>query len=226
MPHLPAAVESSLRAAFKRFADEIGFYVLFLSKMMQPGFRVTKVETEEQMIVEALAVKIYTSWEVFVADIMIDCLSCDTTQHAKDMGIDIPQHLPRGVCELMLAGTGILSLGNASDIQSVAKRRLVPAHNPFKEIDRADISKINEFQKIRNYIAHQSRLSRLSLEGIYRLKYKIEPFIAPGLFLATHIKVPESEDEAARLSIYLRAFLNAADKMKGHLLPDESIQRH
>ena len=218
---MPPAVKPLLEGAFERFLGETEFYRLFLYEIAKPDVRITQEAMEGQMILEALAVKIHTSWEVFVGDLMIDCLSCDTSQYASSMGVTIPQHPPRDVCELMLTGTGILSIGNASEVQGTAKRLLAPGYNPFKEIAKADISAINEFQIIRNYIAHHSRRARRSLEEVYLREYKIGAFIDPGLFLATLVEMHGPIDEITRLGVYLNSFSSAAEKMESYLFPEQ-----
>ena len=219
----PPSARTSIEGALALFLDEMGFYRVFLGEIVQPEIRVTQEAMEKHMLLEALAVKVHASWEVFAKDIMIDCLSCDTSEYAKSMEVDVPLQPSRDVCELMLAGTGVLSLGDASGLRSSASKQLAPAFNPFKEIGAADVRAMNEFQKIRNHIAHQSGQSRRGLNAVYR-HYKIDPSTRPGNFLATPVKIPRLTEEITRLGIYLNAFLQASQKMEGHLFPEKVPQ--
>ena len=225
MAQLSLQVKSSLESAFNRFYDELEFYGLFLGEIVKPGVSVTQEAMEERMIFEALAVKIHASWEVFIRDLMIDCLSCNISKHAKSMGVSVPQRNPsREVCEMMLTGTGTLRLGNATNVHKTAERRLVQKYNPFKEINKADVGKIDEFHAIRNYIAHQSSRAKRDLENIHR-GYKLSSFVDPGTFLATIVYAPELNGKYTRLGLYINSFSSASDKMHRYLFPHEKKPR-
>ena len=218
MAMFPPKVALSIESAFNRFRGELEFYRLFLGEIVKPGASITQEDMEERVVFEALAVKVHASWEVFIRDIMIDCLSCDTAQHAKSMGATLPSPLPRDVCELMLTGTGILSMGDASKVRDTARQRLAPQYNPFKEISDSDVTSINEFQRIRNHIAHQSRHSMRGLEKVYRA-YEIDFSVSPGDFLATFVTIHGTDERIARLGSYINSFSNASEEMYRYLFP-------
>ena len=219
MVTFPPTARSSIESGFARFLSELEFYRLFLYAIVTPEVRVTRAAMEKRMLLEALAVKVHASWEGFVRGLMVDCLSCDTAQYAQSMAVTVPEQPSRDLCELMLTGTGILRLGNASQLRGIARDLLMPAFNPFKEIGKADVSAINEFQTVRNHIAHQSRQSRRGMERVYQ-RSKLDPSLPPGDFLATSVNGHGSADTAPRLGIYLDAFLSAAETMEAHLFPE------
>ena len=218
---LPLKIRQSIENAFDRFLLELGFYRLFLSEIVKPDVRITQVDMEKQMILEALAVKIHANWEIFTGDLMVDCLSCDTTQYANSMGVEVPLHPSRDVCEFMLTGAGITSMGDIKKVRGKAKDLLDPEHNPFQEISNVDISKIDEFRLIRNCIAHQSRRAKRSVRNIYLRECKRDDFANPGDFLSTSVEMPGEADKVSMLGVYLNAFFNASEKMKAYLFPEK-----
>ena len=208
--------KSSMTATFKRFFDETGLYGLLLAKIAEPDFKVIGDSREKHKLAEALAIKTLTAWEVFIENLLIDCLNRDTSQYASHRDMRIPKHLPRDVCELLLTGVRFLDIKNTGDLKRIAKNTIVPRYNPFKEIKGRDSSKIDEFYQIRNYLAHRSRSSKHILRGIYQNRHGIGGFTEPGKFL-TGFDGTRKPEKVTRMQTYLSAFFNAAETMENYL---------
>ena len=198
-----------------RFRYEIAAYNRLASKVLEPDFGGID-SAERQHIVEALVVKICSEWEVFAESLLIDCLRKDTSEYASAKGMTLPQSLSRNICELLLTGLGFFDSKSMGDLKGTAKRILVPQYNPFKEIKPPQSEKIDEFFAIRNYIAHRSRASKLSLDRIYRNVYWMQQFVEPGKFL---LAPDDGQDpqSTTRLQVYFDAFFNAADIVDDYL---------
>lgn len=109
----------------------------------------------------------------------------------------------------MLLGLGYLDFRSIGKIKKIGHDVLVDAHNPFKRIPQSAGIKIDEFYKIRNYVAHYSSLSKRSLMKIYKEKYGMQRFREPGNFLIAQ----DRESRQIRFSNYIDAFIETAYKM-------------
>ena len=209
--------KASFKSTFRLFFLEASTYDLLIQDITNFNFQEIADAKGRQKLVEAVAFRIHVAWEVFVENLLIDCLNQDTSQYASYKAMDLPKHLRRDVCELLLTGIGFLDVKGVGDIKGVAKKVIVPQYNPFNSIDKEDASMIDEFYVIRNYLAHQSRVSRRALlNDVYKKKRKIHRFIEPGNFLIASEKKREL-GQSVRLHAYLRAFFNAAETMESYL---------
>ena len=153
------------------------------------------------------------SWEVFVEDLMVDCLNRDSTNYAAYMDLRLKKHLPRAVCRAMLTGLGYVDFRGVSDIKKTAKRILVDACNPFSAITGANTVPIDEFTKMRNYLAHYSIHARRSLLSSYRANHKLKHFREPADFL--YARSPKTG--FIRFADYVLAYAAASQEMRKKL---------
>lgn len=166
---------------------------------------------EKKEIFEAFVIKICAAWEVLIEELFVDCLHCDTSQYAKYTGTRVRKHLRRDECRQLIAGTrGYFDVKSVGDLKGEAKKFLVDQHNPFKQIPRDDVVKIDQFYVIRNYLAHYSMRSKQTLFRLYKkAPYNLTRFREPGYFLLEYDKITNQ----VRFLNYINAFFDAADQM-------------
>ena len=200
------------KAAFEvtidRFLHFMDLYIDLLNKTVaeESPFS-TKLEKIE--ILEAFVFKLCSIWEVLVEDLLIDCLNRDSRSYAAHMGLRLPRHIPRPQCKAMIVGLGYLDFRSVSDIKGKAKNILVDEFNPFAAIKKHDSDKIDEFFRIRNYLAHYSNVAQRALAKMYKNTYKLNQFRQPGDFLLSYDK----KVKGPRMQLYINSLGSAADSM-------------
>src|SRR3990170_300054 len=147
--------KGSVQLTLDNFEGWLLRYATLMNRLMLAK-RVVGTPVDKKEILEAFVFKVVALWEVFVEDLMVDCLNRDCSQYGQFMEIRISKNLPRNVCRAMLTGLRYTDFRSLSDIKDVAKKILVDAHNPFKAIPPASAELIDEFTKMRNYLAHYS----------------------------------------------------------------------
>lgn len=204
--------KSSFKDTLNRFFHRMVWYADFLKKISSAK-RVILTPTEKKETLEAFVLKVYVTWEILIQDLLVDCLNRDTSQYAKHKNIHLPRHLSRNVCENLISGLDYFNFTDTDDIIGKARKILVPQYNPFNSKDlrevKDDLKKIDEFRKIRNYLAHYSSDSKQKLLKIYKSNYSLKKFCEPGNFLSAFDK----QTKRIRFLNYTNAFFNAADKM-------------
>jgi hypothetical protein len=201
--------KASVEVTFDNFFAWMNWYMELLDKIYNAKRVISKSE-EKREIFEAFVLKIHATWEIFVEDLLVDCLNKDTTQYAEYMSIRrLRKHLPRNQCKAMVLGMGYLDFRDVSDIKGKANNILVSQHNPFALITNPALKKMNEFYCIRNYIAHYSATAKRSLWKIYKNTYKMKRFHEPGHFLMAW----DRKMKQIRFDNYIIAFLDSAIEM-------------
>ncbi len=199
--------ESLFESSFQHFLNEINLYTDLLDTVTKIPKKITPHEKQE--LYEAFVLKVQVTWELLVEDILIACLNCDTTQYAKDKAISLPKKLSRNTCKCLLSGLGFFTYQGMAHIRGIAKKNLVSKHNPFSKISRENATRIDEFLKLRNYIAHKSQKSQQSLMKIYKSAYRLKNFQKPGAFLLAH----DRQTDQVRFANYIDALNNGALEM-------------
>lgn len=198
--------KSSFEDTFQRFFYWMVWYTDFLEKVTYAR-RVISQPEEKRELFEAFVLKIHVTWEVLVEDLLIDCLNRDTSKYAQYTNRDIPKHLARDVCEALICGLGFFDIKGIGQLKGIANNIIVTKYNPFNMISGDDGKKIDEFYKIRNYLAHYSERSRQSLLKMYKSDYGLKTFREPGDFLFAFDKV----NKRIRLINYISSFFSAGD---------------
>ena len=207
---------AALQGTFRRLFSEMNVYIRLLRDISDFRFRATPAVKGRHKLVESLAIRIYVVWEIFIENLLIDCLHHDASQYASYKEMQLPKSLSRDVCELLLTGIGFLDIKGVGSLKGIANRVIVKECNPFNGIDSEDASMIDEFYIIRNYLAHQSRASKRSLsKEVYGKRHKIARFIEPGEFLAATAS-RHASSQPIRLRGYIDAFVNAANAMEAY----------
>ena len=200
--------KSSFEDTFDRFFYWINWYTDLLVKVTEDK-RVISFANEKKEIYEAFVLKICATWEIFVEELLVNCLNRDTSQYADYKAVKIPKNLSSNVCMCLITGLGFFDFKSAGDIKGIAKKILVNKFNPFPAIPKKDAARIDEFLIIRNYLAHYSAKSKQSLMCIYKKNYDFKNFREPGDFLFANDK----QTKQIRFANYIDSFLNAADEM-------------
>ena len=209
--------KSSFQKTFDRFSDETTLYRSLAADIRKSAFKVSGGRKGKHRLTEALAVKIYAAWEVFSENLLIDCLNRDTSRYAEHKGMNLSKHLSRDVCELMVTGFGYLDVKSVSFLKGLANDIIASPYNAFGQIATEDAQRIEDFCKIRNYLAHGSRKAKRALRKVYQDKHGLNKFLEPGEFLVA-LDPKAAPGKETRLAVYLDAFSNAADAMEDHLL--------
>lgn len=205
--------KASVEVTFDNFFDWMNWYMKLLDKIYNAQ-RVIAKPDEKREIFEAFVLKIHVIWEIFVEDLLVDCLNKDTSQYAEYIGIKrLRKHLPRNICKAMVLGMSYLNFRDVPDIKGKANNILVSQYNPFASITNPALKKMNEFYCIRNYIAHYSETAKRSLWKIYKNTYKMGRFREPGHFLMAW----DRKTKKIRFDNYIIAFLDSVKEMADFL---------
>jgi hypothetical protein len=200
--------KSSITVTFDYFFAWTIWYAELLNKIFRAR-SIVKSKWEKTELFEALVFKFIATWEILVDELLVDCLNYDSTQYARHMHLSLPRNIPRDQCRAMICGLTYVDFKSISDIKKIAKNILVPKHNPLTSIPKSYSDKIDEFYKIRNYLAHYSRAAERSLNNMYKQAYGLRTFRRPGDFLIAW----DNNNQQTRFGNYIDAFLGAAASM-------------
>lgn len=180
----------------------------FLVKI-QGAKNIVKSIDEKREVFEAYVFSICANWEILVENLMIDCLNKNTKRYRESTGFGIPKHCSRETCKALVLGTGYLDCKSVADIKRKAKGILIPQYNPFKEIPSKMGNKIDDFFRLRNYLAHYSEIAKRSLRRMYLKKYGLQYFETPGVFLLAE----DRKERVPRIELYILNFMDTAEIM-------------
>jgi len=204
--------KSSTEKTFDNFETWLYTYTVFLNKILNAK-RVVATKWEKEELLEAFVLRVVSVWEIFVENLIIDCLNKDTTKYGSYMDLRLPKNLPRAQCEAMLNGLAYLDFPNVGSLKSTARHVLVPTSNPFQAIPKAAERRIDEFLRMRNYLAHYSTRSRRALKDAYRRNHGLIVFREPGHFLYAS----RGKGGQPRFGDYVDSFFDAAKTMRKFL---------
>lgn len=200
--------KGDVKVTLENFELAMTWYTLFLQNILGAQ-RVVKTAREKKELLEAFVFKIVATWDIFVEDLLVDCLNRDSSAYARYMRLNLRKHLSRSECQAMVVGLGYLDFRGISDLTKVANNILTPANNPFRSIPKSAEKKIDEFFAIRNYLAHYSIPAKRRLMTIYEERYDLKNFRAPGDFLYAS----RGRDGQIRFGDYVDAFSEASRAM-------------
>ena len=203
--------KASFKESLQPFFEKLEWYKDFLAKIANLK---SLEQSEKKDIFESTALQLYVRWECLTEALFIDCLNRDTSQYAEFHDIQLPSHSTRAQCEAFVCGLGFFDSKGFSGLLKIAKQNLTVQYNPFKHskskiLIQEDLKKIEEFYFIRNYLAHRSRKSKLTLKRNVYDRYELRRFVEPGSYLLAK----DRKTNQPRLMIYREAFFTAADEM-------------
>lgn len=170
---------------------------------------------EASEIIEAFTIKTICDWEWYVEKIICECLKDDTRQLSKHLDLDLPKSITIDECIGYLNGLGYFDLKDVDHLKSIAKNILIDSKNPFKNINTEAKKYINDFYKLRNYVAHRSKKSKKALIKIYQ-NYNQKDFIEVGDFL---LRKSNSNDKKIRFQDFGGSFWLASFNILEFLYP-------
>lgn len=200
------------KPSFEPTLDSFYDYMLwdiFLLEKIERAKHTVKYRDEKRSIFEAFVLRICANWEILVEDLFIDCFSKDTSMFRSFTGFKIDRHINRETCKAIILGTQYFDFKSIDDLKKQAKQTIIPQCNPFKGIPKLNGSKIDEFFKIRNYLAHYSDAARRSLDKVYKRQYGLRRFVEPGAFLLARDK----KENLSRMGVYINNFTDTANLM-------------
>jgi len=192
--------KSSFDVTLGQFYLDMAWDIDFLVKI-ENARQVVRTKREKRDVFEAYVFRICAYWEELVETLFIDCLNRDTSKYKETTGFRIPKDLSREICTAAVLGTGYFDWKSIDNLKRMAKDMLVPKFNPFKEIPKPRGDKVDEFFRIRNYLAHRSDKARRSLKKVYD-KYGFKTFRQPGEFLSAEDK----KNKIPRMGVYINNF--------------------
>jgi hypothetical protein len=204
--------KGSVAKTFDHFESWLYLYVVFVNKILTAK-RVVATKWGKQEFLEAFVLRVVSVWEIFVEDLMVDCLNKDATKYASYMDLHLPKNMPRAQCKAMLNGLWYLDFPNVASLKSTAKNVLVHTCNPFQAIPKPAARRIDEFLRMRNYLAHYSTRARRALKDAYRRNHGLIRFREPGDFLLAS----RGRGGQVRFGDYVDAFSDTAKAMRKFL---------
>lgn len=202
----------SLEKIFSDFLAEIGWYNVFIERAMLAR-HIVATQREKYEVLEAFVLKVHAAWSVFAENLFVGCLNRDASNYAGYFGLELPRNISKDQCRAMLQGLSYLNLRSVSEMKTWAKRILVPRYNPFGKISSRVDNLVEDFNTIRDCIAHRSASSRRKLDRMYRNRYRLRKCPTPGDFLFT----TDRRTHQARFANYMNAFEHATVAMALHL---------
>jgi hypothetical protein len=200
--------KGDVKVTLENFGVTMAWYIRFLQKILHAR-RVVSTDREKKELFEAFVFQIVATWDIFVEDLLVDCLNRDSSAYARYMGLNLKKHLSRSECLAMVVGLDYLDFRGISDLKKVARNILTPGNNPFRLIPKSAEKKIDELFAIRNYLAHHSIPAKRRLMTIYKERYKLKSFRTPGDFLYA----ARGKDGQIRFGDYVDAFSEASRAM-------------
>jgi hypothetical protein len=188
-------------------------YDIDLLMKIETAKAVVKHKVDKRSIFEAFVFRICAYWEVLVEDLLIDCLNHDTSRYSEFTGFKLPKNISRETCKAVIIGIGYTDFKSVGQLKKMSKQMLVPEWNPFTTITASSVRKIDEFFKLRNYLAHYSDSARRALLDVYHNTYNMHKFVEPGIFLLAR----DRQEDMPRMGVYINHFKAVVNKMAEYL---------
>lgn len=166
---------------------------------------------------EAFLVKHMADWETFTLNILSYCVAIDTSKISEHLDLELPKKLSFDNAVAIINGLSYLSITSSSELKGLARKILSEKSNPYEQFTTKFLKTIDETYTLRNYIAHKSKKSKLSLQKMYKDRYQIDTFIEPGDFLSQTLK--NDIGEYPRSHQYYGNFMMIATMIWRHLDP-------
>lgn len=197
--------KADLKHNHESFDEALARYRAFMERVVDAQ-RVIRTNTEKQDVAESVLLRLCAHWERFVDEHLVDCVNVDHSQLNEFLGVTIPRHPSRNVCQAILFGGKYRDFRSFRELKGFTKKVLPNVSNPFLRVTKANSKKIDEVFMIRNYLAHYSSAARRALDRLYKNVYNLQRFQEPGRFLLAN--------NGRRLWSYFDAFEGASTNMK------------
>lgn len=154
-----------------------GIDIIFNKELMEFG------NTEKNILIESLLLRGCAHWESFIETEIIYLINLNSENFKSYMELASNTKLNLKLIRAILYGDRYLDFHDIAKNKSYFSKILYEKYNPFSEIKKEQVDKINITYAIRNYISHQSNFSKKKLSRIYKKHYKYMVFQEPGRFL-------------------------------------------
>ena len=172
--------KASIRLNHVQFETKVENLWRFAKRLL----RHNGLKTAEQgLCLEGFTLLLASYWEELVNDDFVDALNRDTQQYATEVGLSLPRNLPRDVCFGLLVGHGYLDFRSVNDILQKSRKLIVEVNNPFLHIPMASRKPIDNFFKLRNYLAHRSKKASKAYARMLAQEYQYTRTVSPENFL-------------------------------------------
>jgi len=198
------------KTAHDYFEGTLRWWSDYLDEVLESDRLVTHT-AERHEILDTSVLRLSALWEMLVHRDLLSCVNRDSSALSKSLGLRLPKHLSRDLCEGVLFGTRYLDFRSVRDLQLFAKRHLTARCNVFAHIPRGAVDQIDNFFVIRNLVSHYSSFAERSYDRMLKTEYGFERGRAPGDFLIARENKP---GRPRRIFRFLDAFRSASQAMR------------
>jgi hypothetical protein len=198
------------KTAHDYFEGTLRWWSDYLNEVLDSNTLVTHA-AERHEILDTSVLRLSALWEMLVHRDLLSCVNRDSSALAKSLGLRLPKHLSRDLCEGVLFGTRYLDLRSVREVQLFAKRHLTARCNVFAHIPSGAAKQIDNFFVIRNLVSHYSSFAERSYLRMLKTEYGFERGRAPGDFLMARENRPRRQ---RRIFRFLDAFTSASHFMR------------
>ncbi len=200
------------KISFKRAHDYFEGVLGWWRKLLTDVVGTTRIVSgERHEFLDTSVLRISAMWEMLVQEDLVCCLNRDSSAYAKTVGLTLPKHLSRDMCEAVLFGSRYLDFRSTNDLRTFAKRHLTTKYNVFAHIPTAAAQQIDDFLVIRNLVSHYSSFAQRSYDRMLVARYDFKRGRAPAEFLIARDSKPGRERRVFR---FLSAFESASKSMR------------
>jgi len=122
--------KADLRKNHESFDEAVSRYRKFTEKILSAQ-RVIRTALEKRDLAESVILRLIAHWEKFVDEQLTDCVNVDHSRMPDFLGVTIPRHPSRGLCEAILFGGGYRDFYSFGDLKGFSKKVLPDESNPF-----------------------------------------------------------------------------------------------
>jgi hypothetical protein len=198
------------KTAHDYFEGSLRWWSTFLTEVLDSNTLVTHA-AERHEILDTSVLRLSALWEMLVHRDLVSCVNRDSSALAKSLGLRLPKHLSRDLCEGVLFGTRYLDFRSVRELQQFAKRHLTTRANLFTHIPPGASQHIDSFFIIRNLVSHYSSFAERSYVRMLKTEYGFERSRAPGDFLMARENKP---GRPRRIFRFIDAFRSASHSMR------------
>lgn len=163
----------------------VQWYRKFLKKVIDCK-RVLGQRAEKKELAEMVILRLCATWEYYSENILVACVSSDTTKLSKLLNVKLEKMISISLAEACLFGTEYKDFRSVGDLKGYAKKVIVDNYNPFNNIDAKDEAKIDQMFNMRNYLSHYSAKSKRALAKLYKNALLKGAHREPGNFLISY----------------------------------------
>jgi len=125
--------KADLEVNHRELDAAIGRYRGFMEKAISAQ-RVIRTRQEKCDLAESVLLRLLANWERFIDEQLVDCVNIDHSQLSEYLGVSIPAHPSKNICEAILFGGGYRDFPSYGALKGFSKKILPEASNPFLNV--------------------------------------------------------------------------------------------